>query len=214
MVYHVTLENFEGPMDLLLYLIRKNDLDIHDVYISAITNEYLEYIKLMQMLNIEVAGDFMVMASTLMHIKSKKLLPQHEYDEDKVEDLEEDLKQKLIQYKKFKEAAKLLKQKEEQYLGYHYREISSFKRDNVDCDIEATIFDLVHAFKKAYNKIEKKDDSEDIIGEQVTIEQKMDEILKKLLYVEFLNVSEVFNQSTKIELIVTFLAVLELIRMH
>jgi segregation and condensation protein A len=213
MVYKVTLENFEGPMDLLLHLIQKNDLDIHDVQISAITNEYLEYIKVMEMLNIEVAGDFMVMASTLMYIKSKKLLPHHEHEEEETaEQMEDDLRARLIEYKRYKEASKIFQEREVSQMDYHYRENFAFNQDEIECDMEATIFDIVSAFKTALSKI--KPEAKEILGELITVEQKMQEILYKLEDSEYINITELFSVITKLELIVTFLATLELIRLN
>ncbi|MFC1566384.1 segregation and condensation protein A [bacterium] len=214
MKYQVKLDIFEGPLDLLLYLIKKNDLNIHDIKISDITNEYLEYINLIKLMNIELAGDFIVMAATLMRIKSKSLLPDHGIvEEDEQEEYNEDtLKMRLIEYQKFKEAANDLKVYEQNQSDYFYRETVSFDKENMDYEVTSTIFDLVEAFKFACSKFQEKTEKE-IFAETVTVEEKMEFIMNTLSEQDYINVSELFDTFTKIELIVTFLALLELIKL-
>ncbi|HVM31942.1 MAG TPA: segregation/condensation protein A, partial [bacterium] len=105
MTYQITLPSFDGPMDLLLHLIKEHELDIYDIPISKITKEYLAYLEIMRSLNLEIAGDFLVMASTLMHVKSKMLLPLEPETEEEVEDPRAELMRRLLEYKKFKDAA-------------------------------------------------------------------------------------------------------------
>lgn len=210
--YRVSLENFEGPLDLLLYLIQKNDLDINDISIAAITNEYLEYVELMQMLNIASVGEFMVMAATLMYIKSRRLLPMHDEEEqEELDEIERDLKAKLLEYKRYKEVAHLLKGKEAEFIHFHPRESIVLEKESSDYDVDATIFDLVRAFKDAYQRMEKQ--AKEIVGETVSVEEKMDEIVSRLRTESYINLTELFNATTKPLLIVTFLAMLELMRL-
>ena len=112
MSYKLKLDMFEGPLDLLLYLIKKNQIDIYDIPISEITEQYMEYIEMMKMLNLDIVGDFLVMAATLMHIKSKMLLPPDPSDvPQEEEDPRDELVRRLLEYKKFKEIAEELKGK-------------------------------------------------------------------------------------------------------
>ena len=112
MSYHVALKNFEGPLDLLLFLVRKNELDIQDIPIVSITSQYIEYIDMMKALNLDIAGDFLVMASTLLYLKSRALLPKTDDEEEQQEEAAalEELKRQLLEYQQFKDAAERLKE--------------------------------------------------------------------------------------------------------
>lgn len=211
MIYQVKLETFEGPLDLLLYLIKKNDLDIYEIPISQITAEYLEYLKILKLLNLEVTGDFLVMAATLIHIKSKMLLPTlGKEDGEEIEDPRKSLMEKLLEYKKFKEIAKILEKRELSQRDIFYRESPySFEGDYV---LEVSLFDLLNSFKKILSSTSQKK-VKDIIDEEVSVEEKIKEILYKLERCKYVSFFEIFNDSTlKQEVIVTFLALLELIK--
>jgi len=162
MTYKVKLEIFEGPLDLLFYLIKKDELNIHDIPISTITEQYLQYLEMMRMLDLDIAGEFLVMAATLMHIKSKMLLPQDEkQSEQEEEDPRAELVKKLLEYRKFKEAAEELKNREsrqkEVFPSPGTKECAS---DDSELYFEANIFDLLSAFSKVLKEIPKKDSKE------------------------------------------------------
>ncbi len=218
--YKVRLDVFEGPLDLLLYLIKKEEVDIYDVSIERITGEYLEFIKAFQSLNIELAGEFVVMAATLLYIKSRMLLPKDLQMAE--EDAEEDdprweLIRQLIEYKKFKEAADRLREKEA------LRD-ALFPRNPVVPELEAEenllveevgIFDLIHAFQKVLKRIEnKREDLREIFAESFTVGDKIEAIMRITGAGVPLRFEELFGDSaSRTEIVVTFLAMLELIRM-
>lgn len=217
MSYKIKLEMFEGPLDLLLYLVKKDHLNIYDIPISVVTEQYLQYLNLMQLLDLNIAGEFLVMAATLMQIKSKMLLPAEEaVVPQEEEDPRAELVKRLLEYEKFKEIANSLREKESSQ-----REV--FKRPKTELDkdffkdtepyFEASIFELINAFSKALQDIPKEVFYE-VIKDEFTIEQKTHQILHLLLVAPSLRISELFAKSkNKIEVIVTFLSILELIRM-
>ena len=155
--YRVKLEVFEGPMDLLLHLIKKNEIDIYDIPIALITQQYLEYLELMKQLNIDIAGEFLVMAAELMHIKSKMLLPKPEFEEEEEEgpDPREELVRRLIEYQQFKEAAEQLRERE--LLGRDVFIRGATAQDWVeiagDSIAPLSLFHLIEAFQKLLEKV-------------------------------------------------------------
>ncbi len=211
--YQVKLEIFEGPLDLLLYLIKKQDMDIRDISISAITQEYLGYIELMKDLNLEMAGEFLVMASTLLQIKARTLLPQDPAEQlaEEGPDPRAELVAKLLEYQKYKEAAKFLSDREASWKDVYYRNVTpAFAED--DMVLDATLFDLLDAFKDVLKTA--SDDVKEFLFEEIPIEQKIREVLDILESKEFIHFSELFTpQRSRRELIMIFLAVLELIRL-
>jgi len=211
MDYRVRLEVFEGPLDLLLHLIKKNELDIFNIPIAEITADYLNYIKLFRRLNLDFAGEFLVMASTLIHIKSRMLLPPAEtVEEEELEDPRQELAARLLEYQKFKEAASILKEREAIQRNVYGR-LPLIPQDE-DYTIEATLFDLLDAFQKVVIRAEKE--VREIIQEDISIEDRIREILNLLENKRFINFEAIFTgQRTKRLLIVTFLALLELIRL-
>lgn len=219
MGYKLRLEMFEGPLDLLLYLIKKNDIDIYDIPISEITDQYMEYIETMKTLDLNVVGDFLVMAATLMHIKSKMLLPPDPLaQEEEEEDPRDELVRRLEEYKKFKEIADQLKDKEGLRQDHFPRTIdeaalTELKEDAKEVLIEATLFDLINALSQALKKIPQTTTYQ-ITQEEFTVEQKIHAILHILVEQESLNLGEFFSKSeTKMEVVVTFMAILELVRL-
>ena len=208
--YKVRLEVFEGPLDLLLHLVRKNDLDIFNIPIAEITADYLNYIKLFRKLNLDFAGEFLVMASTLIHIKSRMLLPSIEtVEEEEAEDPRAALAARLMEYEKFKEAASILKEREVIQKGIYGR-LPLIPQDE-DYTIEATLFDLLDAFQRVAFRVEKE--VREIIQEDIKVEDRIQEILSLLENKRFINFEAIFSgQTTKRLLIATFLALLELIR--
>jgi segregation and condensation protein A len=212
MAYRVRLEVFEGPLDLLLHLIKKNELDIFDIPIAEITSDYLNYIKLFRRLNLDFAGEFLVMASTLIHIKSRMLLPSIEtVEEEEPEDPRLELAARLMEYQKFKEAASILKGKEAIQRDIYGR-LPIVPLDE-DYTIEASLFDLVDAFQRVVFRVEKE--VREIIQEDIRVEDRIREILNLLENRRFINFETIFSgQRTKRLLIVTFLALLELVRLR
>ena len=207
----VRLENFEGPLDLLLYLIRKDDLDIYDIPIAEITQEYLAYLDLMKDLNLETAGEFLVMASTLMQIKAQLLLPSPETTEEEGPDPRTELVNKLIEYQQFKEAATILAGYKEKTQDIYYRSVPP-RFGEEDFTLKASVFDLLGAFKRVLEQAPKEVGQ--IMREELTVEARIREVLDILEERPSLMFDELFNpKSRRIDLIVTFMALLELIRL-
>jgi segregation and condensation protein A len=218
MRYKIKLEIFEGPLDLLLYLVKKDHLNIYDIPISKVTEQYLQYLELMKFLDLNIAGEFLVMAATLMQIKSKMLLPAEENPEAQAEpdDPRAELVKRLLEYEKFKEIADNLRQRESTQQEVFKRpalEINKEVPQETETYFEASLFDLISAFSKALEEVPREVFYE-VIKDEFTVEEKVHHILHTLLVAPSLRLSELFSQArNKIETIVTFLAILELIRM-
>lgn len=217
MSFKLKIDLFEGPLDLLLYLVKKDHLNIYDIPIAKVTEQYLQYIDLMRLLNLNIAGEFLVMAATLMQIKSKMLLPLDESAsaEEGQADPRAELVQRLLEYQKFKEIAQELRQRESKQLEVFKRPKLPEKEIPQETQVyfEASLFDLITAFSKALESVPKELFYE-VIKDQFTVEEKIHQILHKLLVCPSLCLSELFTQAEdKIEIIVTFLAILELIRL-
>jgi segregation and condensation protein A len=219
--YKVKLEVFEGPLDLLLYLIKKEEVDIYDIPIERITNQYMQYLSLMQLLNLEVAGEFLVMAATLMYIKSRMLLPADQQvidgEADEGEDPRWELIRQLVEYKKFKEAALQLGHREEEQANLFTRQApdSGLKTDVKEAPLaEVSIFDLISAFNEVLKKANAREDFREIYEEKFTVSDKIEEILYTLREQSSIRFLALFTESaTRTEVVVTFLALLELIRL-
>jgi len=212
---NVQLEIFEGPLDLLLHLIKKNEVSISDIPIATITKQYLATLELMQNLNLDVAGEFLVMAATLIHIKSRMLLPagDDEPDEDEGIDPRQDLVRRLLEYQRFKDAAAELEQRElltrdvftrppvtEQAPAQGFREVS--------------LFELLTALRRVIERL-PKDDAHEVILEKITVREKMTLILDILRAGERVIFEALFSAvKSRMEIIVTFLAMLELVKMR
>jgi segregation and condensation protein A len=217
MSYKINLEVFEGPLDLLLYLVKKDHLNIYDIPIAKVTEQYLQYINFMQLLDLNIAGEFMVMAATLMQIKSKMLLPaQESAQEEEPDDPRAELVKRLLEYEKFKQIAQELRQREtDQKEVFKRPEVSADKEKYKEKEVffEASIFDLINAFSQALKDIPKEVFYE-VIKDEFTIEEKIHEILHLLLIAPSIRLPELFAKAkNKIEIIVIFLAILELTRM-
>lgn len=215
--YKVKLEIFEGPLDLLLYLIKKDDVNIYDIPISKITEEYLKYLEVMKLLDLDVAGEFIVMAATLLQIKSKMLLPPVPGEEELLEeeDPRAELVKRLLEYKKFKEAASQLSEKESKQSELFRR---SATEDTLGLEgdspfFEVSVFDLITAFTKILKDI-PKDTFYKVIKDEFTVSEKMHDILHLLVNKQVVYFSELFkNAKNKFEVVTIFLAILELIRL-
>ncbi|MEW6101624.1 MAG: segregation/condensation protein A [Candidatus Omnitrophota bacterium] len=218
MSYKIKLEIFEGPLDLLLYLVKKDHLNIYDIPIAQVTEQYLNYLNLMQLLDLNIAGEFLVMASTLLQIKSKMLLPAEPGAtiEEQKEDPRQELVRRLLEYEKFKEIAEALRVKEAGQKEVFKRpkpEVNKPVEGEQEVYFEASIFYLISAFTQALKDIPKEVFYE-VIKDEFTIEEKVHEILHLLLVVPSVKLSELFGKAKhKIEVIVIFLSILELIRM-
>ncbi|MDR2066930.1 MAG: segregation/condensation protein A [Endomicrobium sp.] len=209
MVYDIHIDMFEGPLDLLLHLIKKNELEISEIKIADITSEYLAYIGLMQNLNIEIAGEFLVMASTLMQIKAKSLLPSGNDLQQDDEDMLDQLKNRLLEYQKYKEIGKLLSYKVLENAQVYYRPMPIISKQDFVLDV--TIFDLLNCFRKALLTV--PENIKEIMYQEIPIEVKIREILDILEGKQYVSFTEILkNQSSKSALIVCFMAVLELIK--
>jgi segregation and condensation protein A len=218
MSYKVQLELFEGPLDLLLYLIKKNELNICDIPIAEITDQYLQYIEMMKMLDLDGIGDFLVMAATLLAIKSKMLLPPDPNEQVEAEDPRTDLIRRLEEYQRIKEAAEELRLRSEKRADLFPRRIdeaasAEMKEDAKEIFFEASLFDLVSALSKALLRVPEKGEYQ-VVKEEFTVEMKVHMILHLLVERAQFRLDELFQKaSTKMEVIVTFMAVLELCRM-
>ena len=216
MSYKIKLELFEGPLDLLLYLVKKDHLNICDIPIAQVTDQYLQYMELMRLLDLNIAGEFLVMASTLIHIKSKMLLPPlpKENEQEEEEDPRSELIKKLLEYQKFKEAAGLLRQRELSRQDIFTRpQAPAPVNSGEEVYFEASLFDLLSAFSKALKDIPRELFYE-VIKDEFTVEEKIHDLLHILLNESSLQLSYLFAKvKNQVEMVVTFLAVLELIRL-
>ena len=213
----IQLPVFEGPLDLLLYLIRRDRIDIHDIPIAPITRQYMEYLDLMRELNLDVAGEFMVMAATLIHIKSKMLVPiaPTEAEGEDAEDPRDALVQRLLEFERYKAAAGVLYQKGQIRAATWTRPdtvLPAFD-DTGEEMLEAGLFDLISAFKELLDR-RKTLLAHEVSGDGKSVEARMDEVLALLREGQSIDFLELFEgQGTKADMIVTFLALLELIRL-
>jgi len=220
---NVKLEVFEGPLDLLLHLIKKNEIDIYDIPIAVITQQYLEYLEMMKSLNLDIAGEFLLMAATLLHIKSKMLLPpsEEEQTEEGEEALEEDpraeLVRKLLEYQRFKEAAQELSRGsllDRDVFVRRFFEEKLLEGAEEALVGEATLFDLLEAIQKVLRGI-PPEEFQEISLEQLSVKEKILQIMDRIWEAGSVTFNELFTTVTpRREIIVTFLALLELLRLR
>jgi segregation and condensation protein A len=213
---HVQLEIFEGPLDLLLHLIKKNEVSITDIPIAAITEQYLATLELMQSLNLDVAGEFLVMAATLIHIKSRMLLPAgaDEPDEDEGIDPRDELVRRLLEYQRYKDAATVLEQREILTRDVFIRGGSSTEEAGPRGFREISIFELLGALKRVIERL-PKDVFHEVTLEKITVREKMTLLLDKLHERGSLLFETLFEHvRTRMEVVVTFLAMLELVKVR
>ncbi len=218
MSYKVKLDIFEGPLDLLLYLIKKSEFDIFDIPIAVITEQYLEYIKLMKELNLDVAGEFLVMAATLMQIKSKMLLPSggEGEDEEEQEDPRAELVRRLLEYQQYKEAASQLQEGELLERDVFARKFTPEElKEQIGTEtlIEASTYDLVEAFRRILKEV-PEDLVHEITLDRLSVAEKIHQLLDMLTAAKSLTFQSLFTPvSSRSEIIITFLAILELMRL-
>ena len=214
-LYRVQLEDiFEGPMDLLVHLIRKNELDIYDIPIALITEQYLQYLEWMKAMNIDYAGDFLLMASTLTQLKSRMLLPVHD-DEGEEDDVLQEITRPLVEYLQMKSAADQLIERnllgEKTFIRKPDR--GEFLTGSEDEFIKVGLFELIDAFQKILEKI-PDDHRVEMTADEISVKDKISQIIDILEAKQSITFSELFSDSpNKHEIIVTFLAVLEMVRL-
>jgi len=217
MAIEIRLDNFTGPLDLLLHLIKSHEMDIYDIRIVEITEQYLQIIDQMKQLDLDIAGEFLLVAATLIHIKSRMLLPASENPEDEDEDPRAELVRRLLEYQRYKEAAELLQQ------------LPQLKRDTFTCRVQLStllggedqddevvigVYQLADAFHRLL-KDKPPEIFHEVIHEKLSVADFVDQISQKLIHKKRLAFSEIFSlKQTRPELIVTFLAVLELVKLH
>src|SRR3954470_20517426 len=217
--FPVKLDNFEGPLDLLLHLIRKHEVKIHDIPIALITGQYLEYIELMQEMNLDVAGEFLVMAATLIHIKSRMLLPRPPTEAElagEEEDPREALVRRLIEHQRFKVAAELLHERETWRSAQWPRSdaaVAAVSGEDVEPELEVDLFSLLAAFRGVLERARHRPRVL-LPPEQISIESRIEVLLTRLSETEACGFEDLFGDvEGRGDLIVTFLALLEMIRL-
>jgi segregation and condensation protein A len=213
--YTVRLEIFEGPLDLLLHLIRQEEIDIYEISLAQVTDQYLRYLEMMKDLNITVAGEFLLMAATLIHIKSRMLLPAEPDSEveQEIEEFRKDLVEQLLEHEKFKQAAQMLYERETVELSVWPRGDTEFEEEEKEL-VSATVFGLVSAFHKMVERY-KETIVLEVAGENVTVQEKIEEIRRLLSVQEAILFSFFFEMGlSHLHLVVTLCALLELTRVH
>ena len=214
-LYRVQLDDiFEGPMDLLVHLIRKNELDIYDIPIALITEQYLQYLELMRVLNIDYAGDFLLMASTLTQLKSRMLLPVHDGDEDE-DDVLQEITRPLVEYLQMKSAAEQLVERnllgEKTFVRRPDR--GEFLSGSDDDFIKVGLFELIDAFQKILERI-PEDHRVDMTADEISVKDKISQIIDILEAKKSITFLELFSDTpNRHEIIVTFLAILEMVKL-
>ena len=218
--YKVQLEIFEGPLDLLLYLTKKDEVDVHDISIDRIAKQYLSYMDSFSMLNISLASEFMVMAANLIYIKSRTLLPKHQQppeDDAEDEDPRWDLIRQLIEYKKFKDAAGFLQDRADQRQDFFENVPEEIKVEEPAQRplADVGIFDLIRAFQNVVQRFDESSAVGEIFDDHFTVSDKIDYLLSTVPPGENIRFSSLFEGAgSKGEVIVTFLAVLELMKLN
>ena len=217
--FPVKLSNFEGPLDLLIHLIREHEVDIHDIPIARITAQYLEAIGLLQELDLDIAGEFLVMAATLIHIKSKMLLPRPDTAagvEGEEEDPRDALVRRLLEHEKFKAAAGLLHEREQLRAAQWLRpdgRVAEMAGDDYEPELEVDLFSLLTAFQAVVQRLKQRPKVR-LPPEEVSIEARIDQLLARLSETEACGFEDLFADAhDRAGLIVTFLALLEMIRL-
>ncbi len=212
--YSVDLDVFQGPLDLLLYLIRKDEIDIYDIPIARITEQYMQYVEMMKILNLELAGEYILMAATLIRIKAKLLLPRDTADLEDA-DPRQELVAALLEYKKFKEASEILREKrlmEERI--FTPPAVDGNRKSKVILSDSTTLYDLMTAFRDVLERI-GKDQFYEISPEELTVEDRIKRVIEVLSNRDSVAFQELFlDIPRKLVAIMTFMAILELARVH
>jgi len=216
----VQLKIFEGPLDLLLYLVKKEEVDIYEVNLTRIATQFIEYVELMRELDLEIAGEFLVMTATLMHIKSRELLPVDQQtpteDDEEQQDPRWELIRQLVEYKKFKDAAAQLQVREALQEGIFPRLPGKpeFVEEQPVRKSEVSLFDLINAVSSILKRFAQRDEARDLFEDKWTVSEKIEHLMRVLRQRTKLHFFELFAETTsRSEVVVTFLALLELIRL-
>ena len=218
-MYRVQLNNFEGPLDLLLFFIKRDELDIYDIPISYITQQYLEYVNLMEELDLDVASEFILMASMLMSVKAKMMLPREDDDSEEIDETDPryELVQKLLEYKRYKEMAIKMADIDEETRKRYKR--GYLDADDVDQQAtgealkDVTFFDLISAFRKVLTDIERQRVVHKVNKVETTIEEQSEFVLNRLSEAGRQSFASLCKSLTnKVVIVVTFLAILEMIK--
>lgn len=217
MMYKIKLNHFEGPLDLLLFFIKRDELDIYDIPISKITKDFIEYLKLIEQLDLEVAGDFILMAATLMQIKVKMLLPKEIDEKGEEVDPRADLVRALLEYKRYKEMSEEFIYLESNMRNYHYR--GNYEEDEKETPNDfsvllknVTLYDLIKAFKKALAQ-RPAEPVHEIIKWNITIDEQIEYIASKIEEHKQLSFIDLMKDlASKIKIVVTFIAMLEMVK--
>lgn len=213
---NLLIGDFEGPLDLLLHLIKKSKMEIFDIEISEITKEYLNYIQEMTEMNLDIASEYLVMAAELIEMKSRKLLPNKKDEEEteEEENPEEELKRRLIEYKKYKESTEVFRSLEENRANYYTKAPESLKQysnEKLENDGSIGIFDLLDAFQKLLERQEyNKPKNTKITRKELSVKERVAKIRDILKVHKKLNFIELFDDFSKPYVVVTFLSVLEM----
>ena len=216
MTTRVQLEIFEGPLDLLLHLIKKNEVSITDIPIATITEQYLATLEVMQTFNLDVAGEFMVMAATLIHIKSRMLLPMADDEDDEEEgtDPREELVRRLLEYQRFKDAADQLERRELLTRDVFVRSVAPAEAIPAPGFRDVSVFELLTALKRVLDRL-PKDAVHEVMLEKITVREKMTLLLDQLRTQRKILFESLFAEvTTRMEVVVTFLAMLELVKVR
>ena len=219
--YRVQFDVFEGPLDLLLHLVKKQEVDIYQINLAKVASEFVDYLNQMRALDLEVAGEFLVMAATLIFIKSRELLPKDQRavvaeNEEEEDDPRFELIRRLVEYKKFKDAAAQLQEREAQMDGTYQRRPApvEFLRMDDTPPGSATVWDLVKIVNQLLKRLNTRDDIREIQADPYTVSEKMESLRLMIQTRPRFRVSELFADATnKVEIVVTFLAILELTRL-
>ncbi|MCL4479681.1 MAG: segregation/condensation protein A [Deltaproteobacteria bacterium] len=213
--YRVNIEVFEGPLDLLLFLIRKNELDIYDIPISFITEQYLAYIDMMQELDVELVSEFLVIAATLLEIKARMLIPTQDEDEKNPDDQRQELINRLLEHQLFKDAAIRLNDVTMLYRDAFPKGINEeIVPDDVPLNIEADIYDLFVAYRSLIDRAPKEQIAYMTV-EKVNVAQRINDIIEFMTLAKSATIESLLPEDfTRMDLIITILAILELLRLR
>ena len=221
-VYTIRFKNFEGPFDLLFHLIEKNKLNIYEIPIGEITDRYMAHIMKMQKLNLDIASEFIVMASTLLYIKSKSLLPTKQNDEDEDMDIssKDELILRLIEYKKYKNMANKFRKMQDYWEKAYYKKPEKMDMLKSKEIVEMSLDKMLDIYQALLERnIKKQNDNERKMVrilrlEKITIRQKIKDIVKKLIELSSFKFGEIFKKKPKLEIVTGFMAMLELVKSH
>jgi len=216
--YTIQLPNFEGPLDLLLFFIKRDELNIYDIPIAKITGDFLEYIRLMELFDLELAGEFMVMAASLMQIKALMLLPRETVLKDgEIEEIDPraELLERLLIYKQFKESASVLHEQAEAEKYHYYRNFFETEHRHLgsnDALVNASLFDLMRALKKALNRNAEQEKHYAIEARSMNVEDRITEITLLISKDKKTTFYTLINNQSRMSIVVTFLALLDLVK--